>query len=103
MGANRRRCVVTGANRGLGLEFIRQLVGRGDQVVAACRVPDRATELRELLGSGRGTMVRLDVADAASVTAAAVSIGRDLDAVDLLINAAGVEDTQESYFPLAAL
>jgi NAD(P)-dependent dehydrogenase (short-subunit alcohol dehydrogenase family) len=94
---------VTGANRGLGLEFVRQLVARGDHVVAACRAPDQAAELRALLGSGRGSIVRLDVTDAASVTAAAASIGRDLAAIDLLVNAAGVEDTPASAGPLAAL
>jgi NAD(P)-dependent dehydrogenase (short-subunit alcohol dehydrogenase family) len=87
----------------LGLEFVRQLVARGDHVVAACRAPDQAAELRELLGSGRGSIVRLDVTDAASVTAAAASIGRDLAAIDLLVNAAGVEDTPSSAGPLAAL
>ena len=71
--------------------------------MAACRAPGEAAELRELLGPGGGSMVRLDVTDAASVTAAAVSVGRDLTALDLLVNAAGVEDTLASAGPLAAL
>ena len=32
-----RRSLVTGANRGLGLEFVRQLLARGGHVVATCR------------------------------------------------------------------
>jgi len=42
------RIVVTGANRGLGLELTRQHAQRGDEVWAGCRRPDEATELRSL-------------------------------------------------------
>jgi len=48
-------------------------------------------------------VVELDVTDARSVSAAAAEVGRDLDAIDLLINAAGVEDSPASGGPLAAL
>ena len=37
--------LVTGANRGLGLEFARQYAAEGWQVLAACRAPDAATDL----------------------------------------------------------
>ena len=37
-----RTVVVTGANRGLGLEFVRQLLARGERVVAGCRRPGHA-------------------------------------------------------------
>ena len=40
--------VVTGANRGIGLEFVRQYAGLGWRVIAACRNPSAATELNEL-------------------------------------------------------
>jgi NAD(P)-dependent dehydrogenase (short-subunit alcohol dehydrogenase family) len=43
-------CLVTGANRGLGLEFTRQLLARGHRVVATCRHPGRATALNTLAG-----------------------------------------------------
>ena len=42
------RVLVTGSNRGLGLEFVRQYAERGDEVMATCRQPDRAKELRAL-------------------------------------------------------
>ena len=58
--------VVTGANRGLGQEFVRQLEARGDTVHAAAR-PD------------------VDVTDAASIEAFA----RDLGPIDVLLNNAG--------------
>jgi|SRR5579884_4223737 len=87
-----RRVVVTGANRGLGLEFTRQLLAAGDEVVAAARQPKNAAELNKLLATsgGRGTVVRLDVGDPAEVAAAALEIGERFDAVDLLVNNAGI-------------
>ena len=39
------RVVVTGSNRGIGLELVRQQLARGDQVYATCRNPETATEL----------------------------------------------------------
>ena len=42
------RSVVTGAGRGLGLEFARQLLARGDTVLAGCRAPAAATALHAL-------------------------------------------------------
>jgi NAD(P)-dependent dehydrogenase (short-subunit alcohol dehydrogenase family) len=78
------RVVVTGANRGIGLELVRQLLERGDQVDAACRRPEEAGELREL-----GPRVhRCDVADDASVRGFATELGDA--AIDLVINNAGV-------------
>jgi NAD(P)-dependent dehydrogenase (short-subunit alcohol dehydrogenase family) len=87
-----RRVVVTGANRGLGLELTRQLLAAGDEVVATARHPKAADELNKLAATsgGRGTVVRLDVADPAEVTAAALHISERFDAVDLLINNAGI-------------
>lgn len=82
--------VVTGANRGIGLEFTRQLLARGDAVVAVCRDPAAATALNALAfdGSPRLRVLACDVGDDASVEA----LGRALtgEAVDVLINNAGV-------------
>jgi NAD(P)-dependent dehydrogenase (short-subunit alcohol dehydrogenase family) len=78
------RVVVTGANRGIGLEIVRQLRARGDEVDAACRHPEHAKELRDL----GGRVHRCDVADDASVRAFAAELGNA--AIDLVINNAGV-------------
>ena len=43
--------LITGANRGLGLEFARQYLGDGWQVYAACRNPAFASELHRLAGN----------------------------------------------------
>ena len=76
--------LVTGANRGLGLEFVRQLSARGDEVIATCRDPEAAAELRDT-----GVRVeRLEVGDPASARALAGALeGRPLD---LLLNNAGM-------------
>ena len=61
-----QRCLVTGANRGLGLEFTRQLLARGARVLACCRDPAHAVELNALRQQhGEELIVHaLDVADA---------------------------------------
>ena len=77
--------LVTGANRGLGLEFARQALARGARkVYAGARDPASVT----LDGV---TPVRLDVTDALSVAEA----GRELQDVDLVINNAGIAHFQQ--------
>jgi len=80
--------IVTGANRGIGLELVRQLMARGDRVEAACRRPDEAHELQ-----ATGARVHaVDVADGASVAAFAHALGDT--SIDLVINNAGVYGAQ---------
>jgi NAD(P)-dependent dehydrogenase (short-subunit alcohol dehydrogenase family) len=81
--------LITGANRGLGLEFARQYLANGWRVYAACRDPGSASELRRLAESDHKLRIMaLDVTDPASVKAAAVEL--EGQAIDLLINNAGV-------------
>jgi NAD(P)-dependent dehydrogenase (short-subunit alcohol dehydrogenase family) len=82
--------LVTGANRGLGLEFARQYAADGWQVLAACRAPDAATDLQKLAaeGGGRIRVLGMNVTDMASVRAAAAVLKGE--AIDLLLNNAGV-------------
>ena len=76
--------VVTGANRGLGLEFAAQYAAAGARVVGTARRPDEATAL----AATGARVLPLDVTDEASVAALAAALG---DApVHLLINNAGV-------------
>ena len=68
---------ITGANRGLGLEFARQYLADGWEVSAACRNPDSASELRQLAEDSGGRLrLAMDVTDAGSVKAAAVLDGQ---------------------------
>jgi NAD(P)-dependent dehydrogenase (short-subunit alcohol dehydrogenase family) len=78
--------LVTGANRGLGLEFARQYAAHGWTVIACCRKPAKAKELSKLNGSVE--VQALDVAEEAQISALAKRLrGR---AIDLLINNAGI-------------
>jgi NAD(P)-dependent dehydrogenase (short-subunit alcohol dehydrogenase family) len=99
-----RRSLVTGANRGLGLEFVRQLLARGDHVIAACRHPGKATELNHLAGDypGRLHVLPLDVADEKSRTAFAHELPLVTDGIDLLINNAGVLHSGERWGSVSA-
>ena len=82
--------LITGANRGLGLEFARQYVSDGWQVYATCRNPDSATELRRLtdIDFDKLRILQLDVSDFASVKAAGEKLAGQ--PIDVLINNAGV-------------
>ena len=93
-------CLVTGANRGLGLEFTRQLLARGDRVVATCRHPGRATALNALAGEypGRLHVLPLDVASEKSRAELARELPLVEDApLDLLVNNAGVLHSGERW------
>jgi NAD(P)-dependent dehydrogenase (short-subunit alcohol dehydrogenase family) len=73
--------LITGSNRGIGLELVRQLSARGDHVIAASRQPNQAPTGSTI------EPITMDVASEASVqTAAAKLHGRP---IDLIINNAG--------------
>lgn len=80
---------ITGANRGLGLEFARQYAEAGWQVIGTARRPDAATDLKAL----DVRVMHLDVTNQESVDRLAHDLGDH--PIDLLINNAGI-------FPMAA-
>jgi len=89
------RSVVTGANRGIGLELVRQLLARGEVVHAAVRDPERADELVAL--GGELHIHRLDHLDPDSVQALATALGGA--SIDLLVNNAGVYGGSRQHLP----
>jgi len=82
--------LITGANRGLGLEFARQYLADGWRVYAACRDPDSAFELHSSADTGDHQLriLALDVTDSAATKAAASELHGQ--PIDVLINNAGV-------------
>jgi NAD(P)-dependent dehydrogenase (short-subunit alcohol dehydrogenase family) len=81
--------LITGANRGIGLELARSYAASGDRVLACCREPEQAAALQALAKAHANvTVYGVRVSDGASVAALARRIG-DLP-IDVLINNAGM-------------
>ncbi|KQJ85872.1 uncharacterized protein LOC100830776 [Brachypodium distachyon] len=99
--------MVQGASRGIGLEFVRQLLRRSNhgRVVATCRAPESAAELQELRRehARRLTVLPLDVTDETTIQAAAASIGETHGSLELLINAAGILSIPDVIHPETSL
>jgi len=89
--------LITGTNRGIGLEFVRQYLARGDQVIATCRQPSQARALQDLAAAEPGLRIMaLDVAAADSLTGFADELGDQ--AIDIFINNAGVYGPRSARF-----
>lgn len=94
-----QRCLVTGANRGLGLAFVTQLLERGARVLACCREPAQAGVLNALAAAhgDRLAIHALDVANPVAIAALPNATAKHLQRVDLLINNAGVLVSGERF------
>lgn len=90
--------IVSGANRGLGLELVQQLLGRGWRVIAGCR-RTQALRLTGLAGAHPGHLhvMPLDVASERSIAAFVGEARIVTDRLDLLINNAGLLVSGERY------
>ena len=94
-----QRCLVTGANRGLGLAFVTQLLERGARVLACCRTPSQAKVL-DAMAAAHGERLAihaLDVADPDAIDKLPQAAARHLQRVDLLINNAGILVSGERF------
>ena len=82
--------LITGANRGIGLELARQYAARGWKVIATARKPEEAAELAALASKneGRVSIEMLDVTDLAAIDALAAKYQGQ--PVDVLFNNAGI-------------
>jgi NAD(P)-dependent dehydrogenase (short-subunit alcohol dehydrogenase family) len=81
--------LITGANRGLGLEFVRQYAADGWQIIACCRDPEAADELNQLAATNEAIVIeRLDVNDFAAIDVLAAKYAGQ--PIDILLNNAGI-------------
>jgi len=91
--------LITGSNRGIGLEFARQYAERGWRVIATCRSPGRATELKAIADAHPNVAIEsLDIADADSIASLTDKLA-DVSIDVLLNNAALLGDPDLQQFP----
>lgn len=84
------RVLLVGASRGIGLEFARQLLGRGCSVVATHREEEPPAPLSELSGAGKLSFLRLDVRDEESIASAASKMKSEGQTFTHIIHNAGI-------------
>ncbi len=81
--------LITGANRGIGFEFVKQYSDKGWKVIATCRNPDAADELNAFAeGHDNVTVERLDLIDHAGIDVLALKYQDQ--PIDVLLNNAGL-------------
>lgn len=90
--------LVTGASRGIGLEFVRYGMQQGWRVFACCRHPQQADALLNMakLANGRVTVHIVDLDELATIQALAYELRND--AIDLLISNAGIYGSSNMRF-----
>jgi len=90
--------LITGANRGIGLELTREFACYGWQVLACCRNPQSTDELNELAARSAGSIRRfaLEVTDAEQILHLAETLRNEK--IDILLNNAGVSGPQQQEF-----
>lgn len=88
-----RRILITGTNRGIGLDLVQRYLQRDDTLIfATCRQPEQAIELQELAHqySERLHILELHVTDPASIEALQKTIAARVEGLDMLVNNAGI-------------
>jgi NAD(P)-dependent dehydrogenase (short-subunit alcohol dehydrogenase family) len=97
---NQLVALVTGANKGIGLQIAKDLSARGFTVLVGSRNLEHGETAAKAVGSGARAL-QLDVTDHASIAAAAERIRKELGRLDVLVNNAGISSTAKPGTPLA--
>jgi len=86
------RILISGANRGIGLELTRLCALRGDHVFAGCRSPESASALKELSIPHQGKIIilPLEITDGDSIDRSLRLVKNEVDGLDVLINNAAI-------------
>jgi NAD(P)-dependent dehydrogenase (short-subunit alcohol dehydrogenase family) len=95
---SKRIALITGANKGIGLEIARQLAQAGVFVIVGARDAGRGeAAISELASQGlEAAFVAIDVNDDASIAAAAETVGAQYGKLDILVNNAGIFDMRNA-------
>jgi NAD(P)-dependent dehydrogenase (short-subunit alcohol dehydrogenase family) len=94
--ATKRTALITGANRGIGLEVGRQLAAKGLRVFLASRELEKGKAAAASPGlAGDAVAVALDVTDETSIRRAAETVGSLTPSLDVLVNNAAIFDRQD--------
>lgn len=92
------KILITGANRGVGLELVRLYLAQGARVFAGCRSPERAAELNQLAAqfNGQLSILPLEVTDPTSLDHCVQQVASEAGALDTLINNAAINAEGET-------
>ena len=96
---NKRIALVTGANQGVGLQVAKELVANGLTVLVGARNLERGEAAAKKIGPG-AIAIQIDVTDQTSISAAAERIGKEFGRLDLLVNNAGISNTNKGNLTL---
>lgn len=99
-----KQILITGANRGIGLEFVKQYLALKHSVIGTCRSPHDAASLLELERQypGQLTLMKLDVGLETSIGDCAQKLANINVKLDLIINNAGILISGERFRTLSA-
>lgn len=96
---------ITGSNRGIGLAIVQAYLERGAvEIFAACRQPHSATELQALAKTypQQLHLIELEVTEHASIERAVSKVQKLTDALDVVINNAGIDPAGQSFAAISA-
>lgn len=89
--------LITGSNRGIGLELVKQYAELGWQVHACCRNPSQASELSALASKNNSiTLHELDISNAQQIQTLVKNLNKT--PIDILFNNAGIYGQNDAYF-----
>ena len=93
------KALITGANRGIGLEFVRQLIKQGVHVFAACRNPSKAGQLLKLQEDfpQQISILKIDVTNDQSLSDSYKIVHSKTNQLDLLINNAAISQGEQKF------
>lgn len=97
-----KNVLVTGANRGIGFEFVQQFLRKGFNVIATCRKPDNSDSLIKLKKEWGNNLhiVKMDVSSESSIIDASITVNELVKSLDILINNAGTYSNEQGLSTL---